>query len=161
MIKRTKQIDNARQVLLRKDPINGDIWTTAGELAMGGLDNEKLSSNLKAERSRINIQKIATAVIENAARFFEGCLEDLAPQTVLESYNGTREDEGRLFQEWIEGAGIGFKQDGLRSLVIYRGKVINELVADVDHRYVDEVVAEIAAIQERERQSPSTPADGQ
>lgn len=142
--KRTARIDDEREVLLFQTP-NGPVWAEAGAHKLTGDEKSELSAKLKAKAREAEVLKAAQQVQTMAAAFVESTLLSVAPQQVLQSYlsgmSGSEGDGGTLFADWLDKSGFGFRQEGLRSVITYRGKVINEVTATVDPRLALDVIA--------------------
>jgi hypothetical protein len=129
-------LDDEREVTLAPG-----VWTTAGEITMDEGNKEELSHNLRVHRKQALINKLVIRVQVQAAKFLEKTFLELAPQQVVESFLGS--DGGRLFLDWMEKSGVGFQQDGLKTVVTYKGRVINELVATIPLEHKSAVEQEI------------------
>ncbi len=120
--RRTRQVDDAREVLLGGTPSH-PIHTTTGQLALNGDDKAHLSHNLRARRDRALIAKLVERVQEQAGTFLEMHMRQLAPNNVL--------NDAVLFERWSVRNGYNFVQDGLVSVLTHKGRVIATMTADV------------------------------
>lgn len=144
MKKRTRQLDDSREILLPKT-INGkQVWTTAGDLApLDPGEKSELSSNIKGNAHKSNILKLAQAVLTNASLFIHDTFAKLNPQLV-EELNTAFDSEalfvaGHKFDSWVRREGLNWKLDGLTTVITKRGKVLAEMTAKVDERFAREV----------------------
>lgn len=136
--KRTKQLDDAREVAL--PDLGKNVWTTKGELDMQSSEKEELSSNLKGAKHRALIAKLVNTIQQKAAAFFESSVLEMAPSNVARDY---MDGEGKLFADWLQKSPFMFVQDGLTARIYYHNREIASLPANVPALYRDEVLAEI------------------
>jgi len=134
--KRTKQIDDAREVLLK----NG-FHSTVGDLTVQPLHKEQAASNIRATARMGTVSRIVEQVHQKGADFFQSCLEGLLPGRLLGK-------DLKQIESWLCTEGIIFRQDGLTSVLLRQGVVIASQTAQVDGKYVIEVLAELQRQQE-------------
>jgi len=134
--KRTKQIDDAREVLLK----NG-FHSTVGDLKVQPLHKEQAASNIRATGRMGVVNRIVEQVHQRGADFFQACLEGMLPGRLLGK-------DLKQIESWLCTEGIIFRRDGLTSVILRQGVVIASQTAQVDGRYVAEVLAELQRQQE-------------
>lgn len=140
--KRTKQLHDAEVKVLKTDgTVSGTIHTTKGEYEMQPQDNEVLMSNLMKARVRSAVEKMAGAVLTQAAQFFEATITPLLPDLMLN-------DQSKLW--WMSQNGIECHQDGLRSVVKKHGQVLAESQAEIPVAWKALVEARLKQIQAQE-----------
>lgn len=144
--KRVRSLDDAKEVLITHRADGTPIWTTVGDNRMTGDNKAELSSNLAAARHQAEVVKTMRYVQESASAFFEAMILQVAPQAVLDDYaaHSAGQSKGSLFLEWFEKSGFGYKQDGLKSVVTYKGRVLSEMTATVDPRLAQDVINMLA-----------------
>jgi len=134
--KRTKQIEDAREVLLK----NG-FHSTVGGMTVQPLHKEQTTSNLRATARMGLVRRIVEEVHQKAAGFFQQCVEGLLPNLLLDK-------DPRQIEIWLCTNGYTFKQDGLTSVLLKKDRVIVSQTARVDPALEAEVIAEIKRQQE-------------
>ena len=134
--KRTKQLDNAREILLK----NG-FHSTVGGMTVQPLHKEQAASNIRATGRMGVVNRIVEQVHQRGADFFQACLEGMLPGRLLGK-------DLKQIESWLCQEGITFKQDGLTSVLLRQGVVIASQTAQVDGKYVIEVLAELQRQQE-------------
>lgn len=134
--KRTKQIDDAREVLLK----NG-FHSTVGDLKVQPLHKEQAASNIRATGRMGVVRRIVKEVHQKGADFFQSCVSQLLPRRLMDK-------SPEQIESWLCTQGYTFKQDGLTSVLLKQGVVIASQTAQVDSRYVIEVLAELQRQQE-------------
>ena len=134
--KRTKQIDAAREVLLK----NG-FHSTVGDLTVQPLHKEQAASNIRATARMGLVKRMVEVVQQQGANFFEACVGELLPRRLVGK-------DLKQIESWLCTEGIIFKQDGLTSVLLRQGVVIASQTAQVDGKYVIEVLAELQRQQE-------------
>ena len=134
--KRTKQLDAAREVLLK----NG-FHSTVGDLKVQPLHKEQAASNIRATARMGMVRKVVEAIFDRAADFFRQRMIELVPA-------GLDCEDEIAFNDWLCTEGYSFRQDGLTSVLLRQGKVVVTQTATVDHAIQAEVIAEIKRQQE-------------
>lgn len=134
--KRTKQIDDAREVLLK----NG-FHSTVGDLKVQPLHKEQAASNIRATARMGTVRRIVEEVQQKGADFFQLCVGELLPRRLIGK-------DLKQIESWLCTEGYVFKQQGLTSVLLRQGEVIASQTAQVDGRYVAEVLAELQRQQE-------------
>lgn len=133
--KRTKQLDDAREVLLSGSASN-PIWTTRGELELSGDDKKELSANLAAQRRQAALHKHVERVLEGFATFLLEHLYPLAPASIQASFNNS--DDNSLYR-WAQDNGFRFERKGLEAVLLHKGSVIASTKATVDPFYRSDI----------------------
>lgn len=134
--KRTKQLDDAREVLLK----NG-FHSTVGGMTVQPLHKEQAASNIRATARMGMVRKVVEAVFNGAADFFRQRMIELVPA-------GLNCDDETAFNDWLCTEGYSFRQDGLTSILLRQGKIVVTQTATVNPSIVAEVLAEIKRQQE-------------
>jgi len=144
MAKRTKQIDDSREVELKRlGKINGKpVFSTMGQLEMTGADKEGLSSNIKDSQLQGRVNNTVGLVYENAARFASKVFTDIAPAYVIEAEQKslTERRSQKIIVDWMRKSNFKVIQDGLKTVITVRGKIVAEITADISddiRRYVE------------------------
>ena len=155
MKKRTEQIDDDREVLL-PGTINGkQLWKKAGSDKRTPEEADQFSQNLVNHQWRAQIQKMVTKIMTNAQLFAQQATMKLAPAHVVEAVHTMNDPKAdwlhvsrakTTFASWIDETGYAVVQDGLKTLVMVKGKVVAELVAEVGVAFENDVVAEIKRV---------------
>ena len=149
MKKRTKQIDDAREIVLPFSIDGKQAFTTVGSQEMQGHENEELSQNIKRQQTTGGIQKHVEGVMENAQRFLQATMWMVAPNPIKESLarcekeTATGDDMDRV-TDWINEMQLVSVQDGLTTVVKSKGKVLADMKAKVDATLVKPIEVEIA-----------------
>lgn len=125
---RVKQIDSQREKLLGYATDNSPIWCEAGAHELTGDEKHHLSQNLANNQRAAAVAKSVQEIQRGAAAFMEHSVMELAPANVIESYNS----DGKLFKEWFVNTGFGFKQDGLKSVLLIKGAEVGSMTAKCD-----------------------------
>jgi len=136
-MKRTKQIDDAREIVLPFQVDGKQAWTTAGSKRMHGAEKEELSSNIRRQQLKGNVQKHVEAVMSNAQKFVQATMFQIAPEKVRIAMarcegNAASEEQMSLIESWINEMQFVAKQDGLTTVVKSKGKVLGEMTAKMD-----------------------------
>lgn len=126
--KRTQQIDNQREKLLGYATDNSPIWCEAGAHLLNGDEKHHLSQNLANNLHSASVHKAVLEIQRGAAVFLEHSIMELAPPNVLDSYRG----DGALFKAWFVNTGFGFKQDGLKTVILIKGSEVGSMTAKCD-----------------------------
>jgi hypothetical protein len=125
---RVKQIDSQREKLLGYATDNSPIWCEAGAHELTGDEKHHLSQNLANNQRAAAVAKSVQEIQRGAAVFLEHSIMELAPPNVLNSYRG----DGVLFKEWFVNMGFGYKQDGLKSVLLIKGTEVGAITAKCD-----------------------------
>jgi hypothetical protein len=131
MQKRTIRIDGEREIFLRHAPDGSPIFTTAADLALSPANKEALSSNLQLQRRFAEVDKLARGVLAGAAAAIQEGVRKLMPPEVLTALEDVRrgknkQDGETMIREWWKKAGIEVRQDGLKTVLKYRNRVLLE-----------------------------------
>lgn len=132
-MKRTKRIDNDREVLLFTQADGTPVWTTAGQLRLNGEELEEKRAKLKAARQLGKVQNVVGAIRSLVNAWLESVFEELAPA-------GVRDQGEKAMGEWIVAEGYSFHRDELTWIVKRQGDVVVELPVDIDNSIRDEVL---------------------
>src|SRR5687768_142410 len=125
MKKRTRQLDDAREVVIGRTADGDPIHTTAGELKLNGEDQDKLQDNVNAQAAVGTAEQAARLHINRTAAFLLKFIHDLAPLNVYVDYlhNG---EHGEYFEAWRYSEGYEFHMDRLYTYIKRNGKVVAE-----------------------------------
>lgn len=142
--KRTKRLDDATLVPTKLNSLTGEvIYAEKGGtngLELTGAQKDELSQNLRDVPRRAFIERLAKEVLEQAHRFFDQEMYQHIPTGVI-----TKGD--KAVASWIEEQGFSFKQDGLTSVVLRHGTVVNQMTARLGQRHEALVAAAIKQMQ--------------
>lgn len=142
--RRTVALDDAKEVALGKLPDGTDVWTTVGEQKMSGDDKLQLAHNLRGQRHAARVADAVEKAEVAMSAFVERVLTGVMPDRVLDSYQGATPEERGLFNHWMKQAGFTFETNGLRVVVLFRGKVLADAVpVRVPHDIETDVVREL------------------
>lgn len=138
--------DDRTKIILPKDPYQIG-WTPKGEVVWVDpvqfipTPDEKLEQrdNMLKARFDANVEKIVDAVLNNAASFVAATVLQTAGPDGFKAFNVGLEAS----DEWTRMAGYSAIQDGLKTIVRVKDRVIRELNADVDVRFREAVVKRI------------------
>ena len=149
MKKRTKQIDDAREIVLPFSIDGKQAFTKAGSQEMQGHEKEELSQNIQRQQSKGGIMKHVEVVMANAQRFLQATMWTIAPENVkvaLAKCEATTasDAEMNLVTDWVNDMQLVSLQDGLTTVVKSKGQVLGEMEAKVDGTLVKLVEEEIA-----------------
>lgn len=137
---RTRTIDDAKTVILSTNGSDeGTVHATAGELKMNGDENAELSHNLAQARFMGVVTRIAEAVYEEAAGFFERTCTPLMPACVRSGGN---------VEEWLSDSALEMRMDGLTCVVTRHGVVLATSTPDIEPLYREAVTRYIQSSQE-------------
>lgn len=138
------------KILLPKDrfqigntPDGQPVWVEPKELLPTEDEKLELKQNLLNSRERGAIEKLTHSVIENAARFVQATFLAIAPPGIVRAHENN--EMGRV-AAWAKENQYEVIQDGLRTVVKVRGKVIREFVARVSPACADLVEREVKRI---------------
>lgn len=135
---RTRALDDAKEVVLHSNGTEaGTIHTTAGQLKMNGDENAELSNNLAQARFMGVVTRIAEAIFEEAARFFEATCNPLMPRNITVDN----------VADWLDKSGLEMKMDGLTCVVSRNGTVLATSTPNVEPLYREAVTNYIASSQ--------------
>ena len=131
MQKRTNRIDGEREIFLRHAPDGSPIFTTVADLALSPANKEALSANLQLQRRFAEVDKLAKGVLAGAAAAIQEGVKKLMPPEVLTALEDVRrgknkQDGEAKVREWWKKAGIEVRQDGLKTVLKYRNRVLLE-----------------------------------
>lgn len=135
--KRTQQIDDQREKLLGYDSEGGPIWTTKNAHVLTGDEKHELASKLHDKQRYAAIQRNVKSILEGASKFLEASVLATAPEAVFANYV---QGDGELFADWFKQSGYGFKQDGLRSVLLRHGQEQGSICAKVDEMLKEDVL---------------------
>jgi hypothetical protein len=142
--KRTKRLDDATLVPTKLNPLSGEvIYAEKGGtngLELTGDQKAELAQNLRDVPRRAFIERLAKEVLEQAHRFFDQEMWQHIPTGVI-----TKGD--KAVASWMSTEGFSFKQDGLTSIVMRQGKVVNQMTARIGERHAALVEAAIKQLQ--------------
>ncbi len=149
MKKRTKQIDDAREIVLPFSIDGKQAFTKAGSQEMQGHEKEELSQNIRRQQTKGGIQKHVEVVMENAQRFLQATMWMVAPNPIKEALAACEaetatEADMDAVTDWINEMQLVSVQDGLTTVVKSKGKVLADMRAKVDATLVEPIEAEIA-----------------
>lgn len=111
---------------------------------MSPEDKAHLSQKLRYRKRESVIKEIVDAVQRNAAVFLEATFRQIAPAKVIESLDTGKPDG--LFLDWMKSSGFAVRQDGLKTVILIKGQVINEMTAHVDLRFEGDVDRKLKSI---------------
>lgn len=148
MKKRTKQIDDSREVILPFQANGKQAYTTQGSIDMQPHENEELSSNIRKERFRGDVQKQVEAIMENSQRFVQATMFGIAPTKIrdlmADCETESIDQEGmETMEKWIQDTQFMAIQDGLKTVVKSQGKVLGEMTAKIEGPFRKAVEAEL------------------
>lgn len=138
--------DDRVKIILPKDPYQIGV-TPKGEMVWVDpkdfipTPDEKLEQkdNMLKARFDANMEKIVDAVLRNAEAFTATTVLQTAGPDGMAAFERGLEDSA----EWTRMAGYSAIQDGLKTIVRVKDRVIRELNADVDIRFREAVVKRI------------------
>lgn len=137
---RTRQLDDSKPVVLHSNGTDqGTVWTDSGQLKMNGDENAELSNNLAQARFMGVVTKIAEAIYEEAARFFQATCIPMMPDSVREP------DQ---IVAWLTASGLEMRMDGLTCIVSRNGMVLATSTPEVEPMYQEAVTRYIQSSQE-------------
>jgi hypothetical protein len=137
MQKRTKALDDDKEVLLFTQADGSPVWTTTGQIRQSRADLEERSAKLKAAVKMGNIQQVVAAVRRLVNAWLESVIEELAPVSIIEAGE-------KAVGDWIMAEGLSFHRDGLTWLVKRQGSVVVELPVDVSESVRADVLLMLA-----------------
>jgi hypothetical protein len=124
VVKRTKQLADAREVVVSHAADGTPIWTYAGELSMQGSDNDKLRTSLAAQKRAARVHRAMKEVQAARMQFVEHVINHLADQSLDVT-------------PCVDFSTLTFKFDGFHTAACLHGKVI----AEVDAKHVPHDIA--------------------
>ncbi len=148
--------DNLPKPFVPKEPVQigqtkdgQPIWMEPKDLIPTREEEQELASNILTGREDGIIQKLAMQVLDKAARFVEQTFLKTASQEDVQIWAAG--DSMGAF-EWAQRAGYVAIQDGLKTVVKIRGRVIRYMDADMPKRYRESVAKRV---KELIRKAPS------
>ena len=145
MVKRTRQLDRAKEVLIRRNRDGSPVWTTVGDMEMTPDQKAQLSHNLRARQRHAVVAKMAEECFRKAERVLIKTFVDLAPENVLRDFDEKGED-GQLFREWMAKAGLEVIWENVTFHIKFRDKILVSMPATIDPRFATEVASYIKAM---------------
>lgn len=124
-------------------PDGQPVWVEPKELLPSEDEKLELKQNLLNSRERGAIQKLTHSVLENAARFVEATFLAIAPTVVVRAHEA---NEMGHVASWASANQYEVIQDGFRTVIKVRGKVVREFVARVSEACADLVEREVRRI---------------
>jgi len=127
--------DKPVKIILPKDPvqigktIDGQpIWVDPKDMVPTEDEKLQIRENLLSSHEHAAVDKLAAQVVLNAARFVQETFYRIAPREVVAAH-----EDGQMgkVSEWVRSAQYEVIQDGLRTVIKVRGKIIRSLVATV------------------------------
>lgn len=101
-------------------------------------ERERVHNTLAARESNL-VHKMASLVLENAGKFIEETFLKTAGHAGVGLYYNNQD---RAFT-WALKAGYESIQDGLKTIVKVKGRVIREMTADIEPRYAGVVARKV------------------
>jgi len=117
-----------------KTPDGQPVWVEPKELVPTEDEKCELKQNLLNSRERGAIQKLAQAVLLNAARFVQDTFYHIAPNEVIALHES---NEMRGVAAWASSVRYEVIQDGLVTVIKVKGKQIRHLHASVSPSCAD------------------------
>lgn len=138
--------DDRTKIFLPKDPYQIGV-TPKGEMVWVDphdfipTPEEKLEQKDNMLKSNFdgNVEKISIAVMRNAEAFVAATILQTAGPDGFKAF----EDGESATAEWTRRAGFSVIQDGLKTIMRVKDRVIRELNADVDIRFREAVIKRI------------------
>jgi len=130
-MKRTQQLDDAKELLLFTTADGTPVWTTASNLKLTKADLEERAAKLKHAKQFGRIQNVVGSIRKLVNAWLETAMQELAPPGV---------DSEQAMGDWIVNEGYSFHRDGLTWLVKRQGVVVIELPVELDESVREEVL---------------------
>ena len=130
-MKRTQQLDDAKELLLFTTADGTPVWTTASNLKLTKADLEERAAKLKHAKQFGRIQNVVGSIRKLVNAWLETVMQELAPPGV---------DSEQAMGDWIVNEGYSFHRDGLTWLVKRQGVVVIELPVELDESVREEVL---------------------
>ena len=147
MVKRTKQIDDSREIeLSHLGKVNGKpVFTIVGQIKMQPNDVEEALANIKKQKQDSHLVNWARAIITGGAQFANQVFQRVAPESVIEAEQASGSDARMKdkFVGWITKNQFAVIQDGIKTIVKANGKVVAEARAPVQDAMIPILEAEI------------------
>jgi len=112
------------------------VWMDPKDLILTPDENLEFLENKKSGRDASLIEQMAKMVIENSTRFVEQTFTNMMPQKIVD---GFLDCKSAKTVEWIDREGLEVEQDGLKTVVKRKGKVIREMTATIEPKYREDV----------------------
>lgn len=130
-----------------KTPDGKPIWFDPASIQETPTDKLIRADNISKTKREATIQKLAVAVLENAAAFVnETFINTAAAQGVNLLVKSADEGDPNLIAEWAIKAGYSFKQDGLTTVILVKDKAVRQMTANVDPRFALDVAKRVMRI---------------
>lgn len=126
-------------VVIGKTVDGQPVWMEPKDLIPTPDEELERVANTMACREDNFINKMAQAVLENAGRFIQETFLKTASRQGTEAFLKNQEDAFA----WAVKAGYEAIQDGLKTVVKVRGRVVREMTATVAPCYRDSVAREV------------------
>lgn len=142
--------DKPVKILLPKDrfqigstPDGNPVWVDPKELLPSEDEKLELKQNLLNSKERNAINKLTEQVMMNAGRFVQATFYAVAPKDVLRAHE---RGEMALVADWVQVNEYQVIQDGLKTIIKVKGKVIREMKATVSQNCADMVESRVRQI---------------
>lgn len=130
-MKRTQQLDDAKELLLFQTADGQPVWTHAGEMRLTRADLEERAAKLKMARHFGRVQNVVGAIRKLVNAWLDSVFDELAPDGV--------KSEAQM-ADWIITEGYSFHRDGLTWVVKRQGVIVIELPVEIDDTIREEVI---------------------
>lgn len=142
--------DKPVKILLPKDrfqigstPDGKPVWVEPKELLPSEDEKLELKQNLLNSKERNAINKMADQVLMNAGRFVQATFYAIAPKDVLRAHE---REEMALVADWVQVNEYRVIQDGLKTVIKLKDKIIREMKATVSQNCADLVEIRVRQI---------------
>lgn len=136
-----------QKLILPKDPVivghdteGKPIWLDPKDLVPSGDEIEELKANRFSAQEEKVLTQMVEAVFQQAAQFAEDTFLAIAPKPVCEAYLDSKLES---VAAWHNENGFNVIQDGIETIIKYRGKVIRSMRARIDKRYESEIARRV------------------
>lgn len=127
---------NPVKIIIPKDPVQigktpqgAPIWCDPKDLVPNEDEKLQIKENLLNSHERNAINKLVQAVLTNAGRFIQDTFYHIAPKEVIEAH----EDEKiGIVADWAAENRYEVIQDGLVTVIKFKGKELRRMKADVN-----------------------------
>lgn len=130
-VKRTEQLDDAKELLLFTNAAGEPVWTDVGSLKATREQLEERIAKLKHARHFGKIQNVVGAIRKVVNAWLDSVFDELAPDSIA-----TEQQMG----DWIIANGYSFHRDGLTWVVKRQGVTVIELPVMIDDSVREEVI---------------------
>lgn len=127
-------------IVIGKMPDGSPIWVNPSDFIPTPDEELERIHNTKISRESTLVEKLAKTVLYNAGLFIEQTFLQTASQAGIDVYSGTSPEESI---EWVLKAGYDTLQDGLTTVVKFKGSVVREMTATIDEEYSERVAQRV------------------